>query len=59
LRRLTATFQDLPLEEIKAFRFQARPYQAVEFRHVALEPGKKAAVEIEEKPAAGAEAPQP
>ncbi len=37
--QLTATFQNLPLKRIKEFRFQARPYQLVEFRNVALHSG--------------------
>ena len=36
VRQLTATFQNLPLKQINEFRFQARPYQWVEFRNVAL-----------------------
>lgn len=34
----TATFQELPLEQITEFRLQARPYHFVEFRNVALNP---------------------
>ena len=35
--QFSATFQNLPLKKIKEFRFQARPYQWVEFRNVVLE----------------------
>lgn len=36
--QLMATFNGLPLARVKAFRFQVRPYQRVEFRNVALNP---------------------
>jgi hypothetical protein len=35
---LTAPFPGLPLEQVKEFQFQLRPYQWVEFRAVALYP---------------------
>ncbi len=38
--QFSATFQNLPLKQIKEFRFQARPYHWVEFRNVALQPGQ-------------------
>lgn len=37
-RVTTATF-DVPLKQIKEFRFQTRPYRWVEFRDVPLQPG--------------------
>ena len=37
--QLTPSFRNLPLQQIKEFRLQARPYQHVEFRNVALQPG--------------------
>ena len=37
-RQLASTFQNLPLKQIKEFRFQVRPYQLVEFRNVAIQP---------------------
>ncbi len=36
--RCAAAFKDLPLKQIKEFRFQARPYHWVEFRNAALQP---------------------
>jgi len=42
----TATFTDLPLVQVKAFRFQARPYQWIEFRNVSLNSGQKTRVGI-------------
>ena len=37
---LSAKFPDLPLERVKEFQFQVRPYQWVEFRNVALAPSQ-------------------
>ncbi len=37
--QVTATFQNLPLKQIKHFRLQTRPYQWVFFRKVPLHPG--------------------
>ena len=34
----TYFFRDLPLAQIKEIRFQVRPFQALEFHHVALKP---------------------
>jgi len=34
------------LEDLDAFEFQKRPYQWVEFRNVALQPGRRTAVEV-------------
>jgi hypothetical protein len=42
----TATFSQLPLEDVSEFRFQVRPYRWVEFRNVSLEPGQPTQVEI-------------
>jgi hypothetical protein len=39
--QLSFTFEKLPIKQIKAFRFQARPYYRVEFRNVALQPGNE------------------
>ncbi|MBN1395161.1 MAG: polysaccharide biosynthesis/export family protein [Pirellulales bacterium] len=36
--QFSATFHNLPLKKVKEFRFQARPYQWVEFKNVALNP---------------------
>lgn len=36
--QLTTTFPDLPLEQVKVFHFQVRPYEWIEFRNVALHP---------------------
>ena len=47
LTQLTATFQNLPLKQIKYFRLQTRPYQWVEFRNVPLQPGQKRGVQGE------------
>jgi len=35
---LSAKFPDLPLDRVKEFQFQVRPYQWVEFRNVVLDP---------------------
>ena len=45
-KQLASTFQNLPLKQIKEVRFQARPYQLVEFRNVSLHPGRKTDVPI-------------
>ena len=42
----TATFSQLPLENVSEFRFQVRPYRWVEFRNVSLEPDQPTQVEI-------------
>jgi serine/threonine protein kinase len=47
---LTAAFPDLPLSQIKQFRFQARPYDWVEFRDVELNPNHRAHGEAERSP---------
>ncbi len=44
--QMTATFSNLPLEQIKQFRFQSRPYKWVEFRNVSLQPGQKTDVQV-------------
>jgi hypothetical protein len=44
--QITGRFSQLPLSEVKAFRFQARPYRWVEFRNVSLGPGQPTQVEI-------------
>lgn len=41
-----AEFQRLRPSEIREFRFQIRDYQPIEFRNVALQPGKQTNVEI-------------
>ena len=46
-RHLTATFANLPLKQIKEFRFQARPFYWVEFCNVAIQPGQKTDVQVE------------
>ena len=44
----SATYNfNLPLKEVREFRFQTRPYQWVTFKNVALRPGGKTEVEIE------------
>ena len=45
-RQLTATFRGVSLEQIREFRFQARPYHWVEFRNVSLQPGQKTDVRV-------------
>ena len=45
-KQQTATFSQLPLTEVKEFKFQVRPYRWVEFRNVSLEPGRRTQVEI-------------
>ena len=47
MSQVTATFQKLPLTQIKQFRLQIRPYQCVLFRRVALHRGQKTDVQIE------------
>jgi beta-lactamase regulating signal transducer with metallopeptidase domain len=47
LSSLTYIFNDLPLETVKEFRFQTRPYTWVEFRNVSLQPGIKTEVHVE------------
>ena len=45
-------FFDLPLEKIKEYRLQTRPYEKYVFKHVSLKPNYKTDVQIEaEKPA--------
>jgi len=39
-------FAGLPLKQVKEFRFQTRPYNYVQFRHVSLAPGEPTHVEI-------------
>jgi hypothetical protein len=39
-------FSRLPLSAVKEFRFEARPYTYVEFRHISLEPGVRTRVEV-------------
>ena len=39
-------FRDLPLADLKAFVFQTRPYESVEFKNISLEPGHKTDVEV-------------
>jgi hypothetical protein len=46
VRQLTATFQNLPVKQIKEVRFQARPYHLVEFRGVSLQPGTTATSKV-------------
>jgi hypothetical protein len=58
-RQLTAAFENLPLNQIREFRFQARPYQWVEFRNVSLRPGQKAEKKIEAQPTVPAVQPGP
>ncbi len=41
-----ATYTDLPLAEVKAFRLQVRPYQWAEFRNVSLVPGNGTDAEV-------------
>ena len=41
-------FTGLRLDEVKEFRFEARPYTYVEFRNLSLEPGKRTQVEVVE-----------
>jgi hypothetical protein len=58
--QITATF-DLPLDHVKVFRLQSRPYQWVEFHDVALEPnehtdGSPAPAEKPEEKASAVEA---
>jgi hypothetical protein len=36
--QVSAKFPELPLEQVKEFQFQVRPYQWVEFRNVVLDP---------------------
>ncbi|MHC5076967.1 MAG: right-handed parallel beta-helix repeat-containing protein, partial [Planctomycetota bacterium] len=44
-----AVFRDIKLENIRVFRFMARPkaYEWVEFKNVSLKPGHKTAVQVE------------
>jgi len=41
-------FPGLSLSRVKQFRFEARPFTWFEFRHIALQPGKRTQVEVVE-----------
>jgi beta-lactamase regulating signal transducer with metallopeptidase domain len=46
IKKFTALFPKLTLEDVKSFRFQTRPLVWVEFRNVSLQPGQKTDVQI-------------
>ncbi|UCC99210.1 MAG: hypothetical protein JSW66_04850, partial [Phycisphaerales bacterium] len=46
LSSLTYIFNELPLETIREFQFQVRPYTWVEFKNVSLRPGLKTGVQV-------------
>jgi len=51
LNSLTYIFNELPLETVKEFQFQTRPYKWITFKNVSLQPGVQTDVQIEmEKP---------
>jgi prepilin-type processing-associated H-X9-DG protein len=53
IRQATARFDKLPLEEVKEFRFQTRPYEWIEFRNISLRPqAAQSAVRGSPKPVA-------
>jgi len=45
----TASFHGVPLDQVKEFQFQTRPYEWVEFKNVSLKPGHKTDVEVSVK----------
>jgi len=56
LQQITIGFADLDWPEIREFRFQARPYDWVEFRNISLRPGERAPLPAESIEEAGEEA---
>ncbi len=46
-RVTTVEFDDLPLENVKEFQFQTRPYEWVKFKNVSLRAGLKTDVQVE------------
>ena len=46
-RTINATFANLSLRDVKAFRLETRPYEWVEFRNVSLQAGLKTDVQVE------------
>jgi hypothetical protein len=53
LSSLTYRFESLPLEEIKQFEFQTRPFEWVAFKNVSLKPNFKTDVQVEVEKSAG------
>lgn len=58
LRQTTAEFQGLPLDSIREFQFQTRPYEWVTFRNVSVEPGKRTKVEVHSSGAVRVDQPE-
>ena len=54
-RLTTVTFDNLPLETIKEFQFQIRPYEWVTFNNVSLEQGILTDLQIDTKPSSTSE----
>jgi len=49
LRRTIANFRDLTQDKLQEYRFEVRGYEWVEFRNIALRPGKEAIARAERK----------
>ena len=49
LRRTIANFRDLTQDKLREYRFEVRGYEWVEFRNIALRPGKEAIARAERK----------
>lgn len=49
LRRTIANFRDLTQDKLQEYRFDVREYEWVEFRNIALRPGKEAIARAERK----------
>ena len=47
IRQTTFGFDDLPVNRIRDFRFQTRPYERLEFKNVSLKPNFKNDVQVE------------
>ncbi|MHC1764195.1 MAG: protein kinase [Verrucomicrobiia bacterium] len=48
LAQTTGEFDNLPLSNVKEFRFEIRPFRWAEFRNISLTPGVRTAVEVAE-----------
>ncbi len=49
LRRTIANFRDLTQDKLQEYRFEVREYEWVEFKNIALRPGKEAVARAERK----------